>query len=266
MAWWGKLAGGAFGFLFGGPLGALLGAAFGHQFDKGLSQPTGAGAQSEQPELTERTQAAFFTATFAIMGAVAKSDGRVSEVEISQARRIMGEMQLNEAQRQAAIKLFYSGKEPDFDLPGVLEQFRKECHRSTHLVRMFLEIQFMTALADGVVHARERSLLYDIGERLGIYRDEIEHLLHIAQGFHEDTGAVSPAQQLRDAYEILGVDENTPDSEVKKTYRRLMNQHHPDKLVAKGLPEEMMSVATEKTQQIKKAYELVKQQRKANQE
>ena len=51
------------------------------------------------------------------------------------------------------------------------------------------------------------------------------------------------------------------DIELKKAYRRQMNQHHPDKLVAKGLPEEMIDIATEKTQAIKAAYDLIKQQR-----
>ena len=124
MAWWGKLAGGAFGFMFGGPLGALVGAVFGHQFDKGIDQDHNTGV----PPITERTQAAFFASSFAVMGHVAKADGRVTEDEIAQAKRIMAEMQLSADQRRAAIKLFYSGKEADFDLYGVLEEFRKECH------------------------------------------------------------------------------------------------------------------------------------------
>ncbi|MFT5114103.1 MAG: DnaJ like chaperone protein [Parasphingorhabdus sp.] len=260
MAWWGKLAGGAFGFMFGGPLGAVAGAAFGHQFDKGLDQTGPVGV----PPINERTQAAFFTATFAIMGSVAKVDGRISESEIAQAKRIMGDMRLDADQRHAAMQLFYTGKEDDFDLYGVVDEFRKECHRSTHLIRMFLEIQLMTVLADGVIHAKERQLLYDIGERLGIYRDELEHLLHLAEGFHDAGGPVSKTQQLKDAHEILGVDKSATDAEVKKAYRRLMNQHHPDKLVSKGLPEEMIGVATEKTQQIKKAYDLVKEERKTS--
>jgi DnaJ like chaperone protein len=68
---------------------------------------------------------------------------------------------------------------------------------------------------------------------------------------------------LREAYEILGVNQNASDATVKKAYRRLMNQHHPDKLVAKGLPEEMMRLATEKTQEIKKAYDVIKQARES---
>jgi DnaJ like chaperone protein len=67
---------------------------------------------------------------------------------------------------------------------------------------------------------------------------------------------------LDDAYAVLGVSTSATDAEVKKAYRRLMSQHHPDKLVAKGLPEEMMTIAKEKTQKIRKAYEVVKDSRK----
>ena len=63
------------------------------------------------------------------------------------------------------------------------------------------------------------------------------------------------------AYAVLGVSPHEADADVKRAYRRLMNQHHPDKLVAKGLPEEMMRAATEKTQEIKAAYERVKEAR-----
>jgi DnaJ like chaperone protein len=69
---------------------------------------------------------------------------------------------------------------------------------------------------------------------------------------------VTPQAALKEAYEILGVAETASDAELKRAYRRLMSQHHPDKLVAKGLPEEMIRLATEKTQEIKQAYELVK--------
>ena len=66
---------------------------------------------------------------------------------------------------------------------------------------------------------------------------------------------------LGDAYSVLNVDENASDAEVKKSYRRLMAQHHPDKLVAKGLPEEMMKIATQRTQEIRQAYERIKKHR-----
>ncbi|GJL82240.1 MAG: co-chaperone protein DjlA [marine bacterium B5-7] len=262
MAWWGKLAGGAFGFMFGGPLGALLGAVFGHQFDKGVKMIGG------REDMTERTQAAFFTATFAVMGHIAKADGRVSEAEISQARSIMGQMRLSEAQREIAIKLFNAGKADDFDLEATLDQFKAECHRRTNLIRFFLEIQIMTAMADGILHDEERNTLLNIATRLGIPRGYFEQLLHLAQGFdpsagHAGAGARSPKALLNDAYELLDITPTANDAEIKRAYRRLMNQHHPDKLVSRGMPEEMIEIANRKSQEIRKAYDIIRDHRKS---
>ena len=62
---------------------------------------------------------------------------------------------------------------------------------------------------------------------------------------------------LQDAYLLLGISASVSNAEVKRAYRKLMSQHHPDKLIAKGLPEEMLKLATEKTQNIKAAYESI---------
>lgn len=261
MSWWGKAVGGAFGFMLGGPLGAVLGAALGHQFDRGLGlvlRDEALGAAG-----TERIQAAFFTATFSIMGHMAKVDGRVSKHEIETARFIMQRMQLNEEQKKAAIKLFNEGKRPDFPFNDVMDQFRQECARRTTLVQMFLEIMISTAMADGQLHKQERQLLYTISDKLRYPRQFFERLLNMAAGqqqysSHSRAGGHAPIQ---DAYAVLGVEKTASDAEVKKAYRRLMNQHHPDKLVSKGLPEEMMELAKEKTQEIKAAYEDIKQAR-----
>ncbi|UCB55585.1 MAG: co-chaperone DjlA [Thiotrichales bacterium] len=256
MAWWGKIIGGTFGFMLGGPLGALLGAALGHNFDRGLKLTDEFGGVAYGD--VERVQAAFFTATFSIMGHVAKADGKVTQAEIANSEAIMARMQLDPQQRQAAIKLFNEGKADDFPLEDVLTQFRKECHRRISLIQMFLEIQISTAFSDQKLHPAERKILYQIADALGISRTQLDHLFHLAGG------VASPKTEkaaIKEAYEILGVKKDAPDAEIKKAYRRLMNQHHPDKLVSKGLPEEMIKLANEKTQQIKEAYDLIKKSR-----
>ena len=258
MAWWGKLIGGAFGFMMGGPLGAALGTVLGHQFDKGLKS-TGARIGS-----TERAQTAFFTAVFTVMGYIAKADGRVSPHEIAMAEELMRQMRLNSQQRDTAIGLFREGKRVDFPVDDVVDQLRQECGRRTTLLQMFLEIQIQAALADGRLDSMERQALLRVAERLGFSGHQFERILSFIEGAsaYEQRAPGGRLPSVEDAYKTLGVTSTASDADVKKAYRRLMNQHHPDKLVAKGLPEEMMKLATEKTQEIRKAYEQIRSTRR----
>lgn len=264
MAWWGKALGGAFGFMMGGPLGALIGIAFGHNFDRGL----GSTMSDERfgPGQQERVQAAFFTATFSVMGHIAKADGKVTPDEIKMAQAVMTQMGLSAEIRESAKKLFNEGKSSDFPLDEVLDQFKKEVHRRSTLIQMFLEIQLQAAYADGVLHPHEEKVLAHICQRLGVPLAQLHRLEEMlkagfGQGSYRSTAQPDTRMSMADAYTIMGVDKTVSDAELKKAYRRLMSQHHPDKLVAKGLPEEMIKDATEKTQQIKHAYERIKSSR-----
>jgi DnaJ like chaperone protein len=255
MSWWGKVIGGTFGFVMGGPLGAVLGAALGNYFDGGM-----AGIDADESlgvRSTERVQTAFFTAVFSLMGYVAKADGRVSRDEIALAEQVMGQMRLQPEQRKLAIKLFEQGKQDDFPFTQVLEQFKRECLRRRNLIQMFLEIITATALADGQMVAAERQLLESIARHLGYSNADFDQLvMRLSAQFRFQTDE-SPADKLRDSYKVLGLDSTAETAEVKKSYRKLMSQHHPDKLVSKGLPEEMMAMAKQKTQEIKSAYDTI---------
>lgn len=261
MSWWGKTLGGAFGFLFGGPLGGLLGAALGHQIDMGLEKIASLGLR---PEERKQLQTTFFTTTFSVMGHLAKADGWISPNEIRMAESIMARMQLSPERRRAAIELFNQGKQPDFPLDKVLDEFYHHCHYRHIMVRVFLQIQLQAAMADGHINTPKQKLLWHIFARLGISRREFEALLSLIQGsWGQETAGSGRIRQssLKQAYSVLGVSENVSDSEVKRAYRRLMSQHHPDKLVAKGLPEEMMTLATEKAKAIGAAYEQIRKAR-----
>ncbi len=258
MNWWGKVLGGTFGYMLGGPLGALIGAALGHQVDRGVEGVGLGGGVAER----ERIQTAFFTATFSVLGHLAKADGRVSEAEIQLTLSVMEQMQLDEEQRAMARRLFREGKQADFDLEAVLEQFVAVCHRRRTLLRIFLEILVQAALVDGRLDTVERELLGRICRRIGFTEAELDRLIAMVQAARGGEGAATnPEEDLERAYSILGVPPSSSDAEIKRAYRRLLSQHHPDKLVAKGLPEEMMKVATEKTREIRKAYESIKRQR-----
>ncbi|MEJ1338754.1 MAG: co-chaperone DjlA [Candidatus Sedimenticola sp. (ex Thyasira tokunagai)] len=268
MSWWGKVAGGAFGFMLGGPLGALLGAVVGHNLDKGL----GGLDRGEQfaPGDRERVQTAFFTATFSVMGSIAKADGKVSRDEIALAKAVMDQMDLDAGMRKTAINLFNQGKQGTFPLDEVLEQFRRECHRRNTLIQMFIEIQLQAAYADGRLDSVEERLLLHICNQVGIpefafrrLQKMIEAERHFGGGAGAGRhGAPEPkGPTLTDAYAILGISRESGDAEVKKAYRRLLSQHHPDKLVSKGLPEEMMKMAAQKTHEIRQAYVKIRESR-----
>ena len=261
MSWFGKIIGGALGFMMGGGfLGMILGAALGHNFDRGLGITGGVDASRR-----ERKQIAFYVATFSVMGHLCKADGRVSEAEIERARWIMGRMSLDAEMRQLAMKLFNQGKEQDFDLVAAINDFRQEIGRQPNMYRMFMEIQIMAAYADGTLHREELSILRHICQLLHVTTEEFEYLCRLvssglgAGGGHRDTSgtdvdAMSPAR----ARQILGVSDDANRTQVKRAYRRLMNRHHPDKLVAKGMPEEMVQVATQRTIEIRRAYDCLK--------
>jgi DnaJ like chaperone protein len=259
MNWWGKVLGGTFGFVMGGPLGAVLGAALGNYFDKGMAGVDADPALGAQG--TERVQTAFFTAVFSMMGHVAKADGRVSPDEISLAQQVMDQMRLQPEQRKLAIGLFEQGKQQQFPYAQVLEQFRRECLRRRNLIQMFLEILTATALADGAMDPAERRVLDGIAVSLGVSQAEYDRLvMRMNAQFRFSTDA-RPQDKLQDAYKVLGLESSAETAEVKKAYRKLMSQHHPDKLVSKGLPEEMMEIAKRKTQEIKTAYDTIMAQR-----
>jgi len=257
---WGKLLGGAVGFMMGGPLGALLGIAFGHQFDASHLRPTAAGSESAGTN----PQQVFFDAIFQIMGYLAKADGRVSENEITVAQMVMAQMRLPHEQKQAAIERFQEGKQADFDSRAALDRLRRRCSHHPKMIQSFVEIQFSIAYADGAPSPAKRARLLLICQRLGFSRLRFEALDVLINARYQANKAQreqkdsSPRLSLTDAYATLGLKREASDAEITKAYRRLLNQHHPDKIIAQNLPAEAIAQATEKTRQIKAAYERIK--------
>ncbi|WED22153.1 co-chaperone DjlA [Vibrio sp. JC009] len=281
----GKILGIFFGFLFGGLFGALFGLFLGHQFDKArrLSNAgfRASSAFSGGPSQQER-QAEFFKAGFAVMGHVAKAKGQVTKEEIQLASTMMDRMRLHGEQRKAAQEAFREGKSSDFPLEEVLERVRISSAGRFDLLQFFLELQISAAFADGSLHPSERNILHVIAKGLGFSSQQLEQRLQMqeaafrfqqggggfgggsAGGRQQSQGGWQQTYQkdhLADAYKVLGITEDADGREVKKAYRKLMNEHHPDKLVAKGLPPEMMEVAKEKAQEIQSAYDLIKKEK-----
>ncbi len=270
-SWGGKLIVGLLGMLIGGPIGLAIGVLIGHFLDRGVERVQSFNPfRPYRPGEREEVQEALFSAVFSIMGHLAKADGRVSEQEIGQAEAIMSRMQLNDEQRRRAQEAFRHGKDDDFPLDRTVAEFRQRIRRRRHLVVVFLELLLQTALADGELHAEEERILFRVAAGLGVPESQFRQILNmvLAQarfggaGAAGAGGAAGPSRpSLGEAYQVLGVKEDASDQEVKKAYRRLMSEHHPDKLAARGVPEEMIRVSTEKTAEISKAYDMIKEAR-----
>ncbi len=265
IAIWGKIIGGGIGFMVGKWPGLVLGVILGSAFDRKARKGEKASYDAFQSSAIQTT---FSRCTFLIMGKLAKADGTVKAQEIEAARQIMERLRLNEAHRLDAMKLFNEGKEEGFDIDSCLKELKDSIGRRVTLSQFFIELQLQIAYSDGNLTSGEKRVLQSICRVLGINRIQFEIInQRIAAQWkfssyqrHNQRTNTLPLEQ---AYKILGVGSSVSDADLKKAYRRLMSQHHPDKLAAKGLPEEMMSIAKEKSQNIQLAYESVKKVRKS---
>jgi DnaJ like chaperone protein len=268
LSWVGKLVGGLLGLLLsrGNPLVAALGVFIGHQFDKGFAKGTantsfGAFTRASAAE----RQRIYLESVFLAMGCLAKADGRVSEEEIQIARSRMHRLGLGPEEVRIAIDLFNRGKQADFPIEQQMQKLAASCRGQPDLTRNFFGFLLDIPLSRGRVKPAERDLLARLAASLGIGRVEmvqIEALLRAQHSFRQ--GAPRPpseAAELDEAYKALGITATATDKQVKTAYRRLMNQHHPDKLASRGLPDSMLEVAKERTREIRAAYEKIRDKR-----
>jgi len=246
----GKLFGALFGGLIAGPLGFLLGLMVGHAFDKGLQLNVHLGPRVDFAE------AVFFKTTFKMMGYIAKADGRVSEQEIANARKIMSQLQLDARQKQQAIQFFNQGKSGQFNWESTIDHFIRYCGSQKQLVHLFVDIQVQAALVDGLESHAKHYLLVRLCEKLQV------NVVFKQRQRQSRPQQRTVADELKEAYRLLGVSPQADKQQIKRAYRQLVSQNHPDKLVAKGLPKAMIQMATKRMQKIQKAYELVSNAKK----
>ncbi|SQI42609.1 DnaJ-like protein DjlA [Leminorella richardii] len=269
MQYWGKILGVLLGIVSGGGFWAILfGLIVGHMIDNTRKARRGGFFANQQAR-----QALFFQTTFQVMGHLTKSKGRVTELDIKNAAMIMDRMQLFGTRREEAQQAFREGKQSNYPLRAKLKEFRAISFGRADLLRMFLEIQLQAAFADGELHPNERQVLHVIAEELGISRIQLDRLLDMIQSGRQFGGGGGWQGQgqggyrpqsgptLADACSVLGVKPEDDAATIKRAYRKLMTEHHPDKLVAKGLPPEMMELAKQKAQEIQAAYDLIKREK-----
>jgi DnaJ like chaperone protein len=237
--------------------GAVFGALMGHLIEHSGAFGGGGGA-ADSISISDE----FFRTTFELMGHVAKSDGRVTEAEIRAARRLMDELMLGPREIGIAIGCFRTGKSATYDAELGVERLREACGQRYDLLRAFMELQLRAARAGNGISPPARAVLMRVAERLGLsglefaFMEASVRARQRAQGASAGAGRRSAGgPSLAEYYSELEVDAHISDQEVTKAYRRQMSRHHPDKLVANGLPESMAQMAKEKTQRIQEAYE-----------
>ncbi len=247
------VAGRFFGALLGAAIagwpGFLAGVLLGWWFDRHIEIRWPARAAAE---------AIFFETTFALMGYLAKADGRVSQAEIDWANQVMDSMGLQEADRSRARTCFRRAKGNTSARRKAVRHFRWAFSRDRTALWALLEILVQAALADGPLNPAERRCLGQIARELGLSSREFARFMAQQQA---GTGDAASGMVLQDAYAILGVSADCSDDELKTAYRRLMMRHHPDRLRARGVPEDLLATAKSEAQKIQSAYQHIKAQR-----
>jgi DnaJ like chaperone protein len=247
------LIGALLGALFGGFAGLFIGGFVGYMAGNMLQQYVVGNLRVAQTALID--------STFSIMGALCKADKVVTRDEINTVEQIFAMLNLHGDAREQAKDAFNRGKQAGFDLDAAVDQFALLSRGRGPLVQLFLQVQCMAVAADGRVDPAEHAMLVRIAHRLGLTEadvSQLEALLRAAMGGPSAKGAPPRQDQLADAYAALGVAPSSTPAEIKRAYRKLMSQNHPDKLASRGLPESMRPVAEERSREINSAYDLIK--------
>lgn len=284
MSWFGKMVGGTIGLVIGGPLGAIAGGAIGHHlFDKGSSESGGrsggwggndgafrrgfgeaggfggAGAfggfggasPSAGPSSSsaEERQLSYFLALFSILGKLAKADGTVSREEGQQIIAFLDQFGVTGEQRKFAIRVFNEAKDSSYRAEDFAAQFAEFTRNQRDLRLSLVDMLFRVALADGTFHPREDEMISSVSAVLGISAAELRAIRdrHLGSANH--------------AYSVLGLRPEASDEEVKSTYRRLVHEHHPDRIVAEGMPDEFVDYANQRFQEIQAAWDTIRTER-----
>ncbi len=243
MSWMGKLLGGSLGFVFlGGPLGAVFGMVAGHLAYDGESD-------GDSPFSTlENKQSIYFVATFSMLGKLAKADGTVTQQEINVIDRVMREnLKLSPKARTFAVNVFNTAKKSDDRFEDFAQQFYNEFGRSKEVCASVIDLLLVVAYADGEMADIEEQLIL---KAVSIFRLQAQYqqLKSRFMGGPEDIN--------RD-YAILGAKRGDAMKDVKKKYRKLAMEYHPDRILSKGMPPELAAGAEEKFKEIQNAFDNV---------
>jgi len=261
----GKIVGALIGFwLFRHPFGIVLGGFVGHLWDIGALRP----------QATQRVRGSFIGPLFALAGAIAKSDGRVSEQEIAATENLMTRMQMSPDQRASAIEHFSAGKQAGFSVDLSISELRAWAGGRRDLAFLLLDMLLDVVYAEGPLSPNKFMLVRKLCASLGVHERELAALAAMrgyayaaygaggnagAQGSYRGGGQGARQPSGKDPYAVLGVTRDSHEREIKRAYRKLISQHHPDKLG--DVPDELKRRAEERAREINAAYERIREER-----
>jgi len=246
----GKIVGGTIGFALGGPLGAIAGAALGHAFDS-----NDAVQQGGRGDLTagETSQLTFFVATFSMLAKLAGADGRISKEEVDTVERFMlYDLNLSPRSRQMAMDIFYEASQNPMHFQDFAQQFYNHFQYRPELIEFMVDILLRLSVADGQFSPADEALIADA-----------VRIFHMSDSRYQALRA-KYVQDSQQHYAVLGCQPGDPDEKIKASYRKLVMEYHPDRILSKGLPEEFTAFAEQKFRQIQEAYEAIKKERRLN--
>ncbi len=252
MSWLGKMIGGTIGFALGGPIGAVAGAAFGHTFvDKKeqvyLSSHPGT---RESLSSNEEAQLVFFTAAFSMLAKISKADGTITQKEISTVENFMKrDLGLDADSQQTAINIFRQAVDSPETFDAFAMQFYSIFRTQPNIIELLMDVLLRVSAADGDISNQEEAMLLSATRIFNYSSSDYERLKS------------RYVRKTNKFYAVLKCDETASDDEIKKQYRKLVSEYHPDKIEAKGLPEEFIKFANDKFKEIQEAYESIKKER-----
>ena len=270
MFHWGKLIGVCLGWFTTGDLpGVLVGLGLGYVVDNCIFAVNRSSSSHDDSVDLAQVQKEFFIATFSVMGYIDELVSRPHHQIYDTLNKVAARLNLADDVFQEAGDLYCEGMSSEFNLNKVILPFYAVCHSQKLLLEKFLEMQLYAAFDGVTLHPDKQEVLMDICQALELTEEDFNRTLDtIKAEYHSNwDGDQSMALHsdssvnLADAYNMLNISPNASNDEIKKAYRRLTNMHHPDKLIAKGLPEEMLKLSETKTHEIRMAYERIRELR-----
>ena len=245
MSIWGKIIGGTTGFALGGPLGAIIGMMIGGSFDRSARKFSSSNQISQQQKKN-----VFALCIIVLSAKIAKADGQVTKEEIYTFKE---KFNIQAEEMSEVSKIFNEAKKSSFGFKNIADQVGNLFSDNKVLLEQLLNNLFYIAEADGLTSSNEVEVLRSISQSFHFNETDFQRIFHSRLNNKES-----------DPYKILGVTREDSDNNIRKKWIELSKEHHPDYLIAKGMPKEFIKEANKELSSINLAYDKIKELRNFN--